>query len=313
MDGFEMIRYEDSWKEKWDEFVEHSKNGTFLLKRDYMDYHSDRFEDFSLIIKSKGKIYALLPACKSENTLSSHAGLTYGGLIMNERCCAQEILDLMETLRTHFRKEGFREWIYKPVPHIYHKMPAEEDLYALFRINATLKVRNISATLLLSRKPELRKLRKRKISQAEKSGITTGQDEDFPTFWNILEKNLHERYATRPVHTLKEMESLVSSFPQNIKLYTSKMGKEVLAGIVCYICDDTVHCQYIASSPLGKESGALDLLFDRLIDEEFRNKKYFDFGTSNEDNGRYLNDKLIFYKEGFGARAICYDTYRISF
>ena len=55
--------------------------------------------------------------------------------------------------------------------------------------------------------------------------------------------------------------------------------------------------------------GALDLLFDTLIDSCSGSFKYFDFGRSTEHGGRYLNESLIFQKEGFGGRGVCYDTY----
>ncbi|MGG6545868.1 UNVERIFIED_CONTAM: GNAT family N-acetyltransferase, partial [Prevotella sp. 15_C9] len=42
-----IIRYSAGDKERWDRFVRRSKNGTFLMQRDYMDYHADRFQDCS--------------------------------------------------------------------------------------------------------------------------------------------------------------------------------------------------------------------------------------------------------------------------
>jgi hypothetical protein len=36
---------------------------------------------------------------------------------------------------------------------------------------------------------------------------------------------------------------------------------------------------------------------------------YLDFGKSTETHSDILNENLIYQKEGFGARAVCYDTY----
>ena len=37
---------------------------------------------------------------------------------------------------------------------------------------------------------------------------------------------------------------------------------------------------------------------------------YFDFGRSTENpDGSGLNEPLVFQKEGFGARGLCYDIY----
>lgn len=314
--GFEILPYEPSMKDEWDHFVENSKNGTFLFKRDYMEYHSDRFTDNSLVILHKNNIYSLLPASKTGNTISSHAGLTYGGLILNNNATVAGILDLMKVLAERFKKDGMSDWIYKPVPHIYHKIPAEEDLYALFRLNADLIVRNVSSTIGFSASADFklpfRQLRTRGVKKALKEGITIQKETVFKDFWEILENNLQTKYHTHPVHSLSEIEILANNFPENIQLFTAVKDEQTLAGTLCYLCNETVHCQYISASPKGKESGALDLLFSRLIQHFSSTMRYFDFGTSNEEQGRYLNEPLIFFKEGFGARALCYDTYAIK-
>ena len=59
---FDIIRYTKDKADEWNEFVARSKNGTFLFNRNYMDYHSDRFADYSLMFYRKGRLYALMPA-----------------------------------------------------------------------------------------------------------------------------------------------------------------------------------------------------------------------------------------------------------
>ena len=44
-----------------------------------MDYHKDRFEDYSLMVFKDEKLVAVLPANRVEDKLFSHQGLTYGG------------------------------------------------------------------------------------------------------------------------------------------------------------------------------------------------------------------------------------------
>jgi hypothetical protein len=72
------------------------------------------------------------------------------------------------------------------------------------------------------------------------------------------------------------------------------------------------HVQYISTSPRGREVGALDLLFATLIERDYVNQAYFDFGISNEHDGRILNVGLVEQKEGFGARAVAHDYYEIT-
>ena len=82
-----------------------------------------------------------------------------------------------------------------------------------------------------------------------------------------------------------------------------------LGGTLLYITKQVVHTQYISANVEGKELGVLDLLFDYLINHEYTNYPYFDFGQSTEQMGHLLNVSLIFQKEGFGGRGMCYDIY----
>lgn len=51
------------------------------------------------------------------------------------------------------------------------------------------------------------------------------------------------------------------------------------------------------------------MLFNHIINEVYANRCIFDFGKSTEQAGAFLNRNLIFQKEGFGGRGVCYDTY----
>lgn len=312
MSDIEIIPYREEFKKDWDNFVRSSKNGTFLLERGYMDYHSDRFHDCSLLFKRRDKLYALLPACADGDVVASHAGLTYGGLVMGNRCTTAEICDLFTEMCASLRRQGMRELIYKPVPHIYHTLPAEEDLYALFRHNARLAARNVASVIFRDERIKFRDIRKAGIRKALREGIKIRESDDFSEFWKILTLNLHTKYAASPVHSLSEISLLASRFPDNIKLFMAESEGEPRAGVVMFVSRNVAHTQYISASPDGKEAGALDLLFDHLINDRFKDKRYFDFGTSNEDGGRVLNEALIYQKEGFGGRAICYNTYSVN-
>ena len=307
---FEIVRYSVGQKANWNGFVSHSKNGTFLFDRNYMDYHSDRFEDNSLMIYRKGKLYSLLPANKVGNTLYSHQGLTYGGMIMDDKVTVAEFVDMFQLLNAYLKESGFEKVFYKPIPFIYHQRPAQEDLYALFRTtNAKIIGRIISSTIIQSDKIKFIESRKSGIRKALANDITVKPSGDLSAFWEILNTNLKNKYGVAPVHTLSEMKLLQAQFPQNIKLYLACKGNVVLGGTLLYITKQVVHTQYISANVEGKGLGALDLLFDHLINNEYTNYKYFDFGQSTEQMGSILNDSLIFQKEGFGGRGMCYDIY----
>ncbi len=310
----EIIKYDASMAARWDEFARLSRNGTLLHQRGYMDYHSDRFKDCSLIAMREGKLCALLPACVDGDTLWSHRGLTYGGwLVPLKHFDATVMIEVMDAACQWMTDKGIKRLVYKPVPHIYHRYPCEEDLYALFRHQARLIETNISTTIDLSCPLPLDRGNKSGANAARKAGIQVGPSYDWQGYWNLLSSLLDERYGTRPVHTLDEMRLLQGRFPDGIRLYTATLNGELLAGVVMYLSQPVAHCQYIGASPQGKDSKALTLLFDYLIGEATKSGyRYFDFGISNEDHGRYLNEGLVRQKSRLGGRGIVYNTFEID-
>ena len=223
------------------------------------------------------------------------------------------MIEVMDATVAWMKDNGLKRLVYKAVPHIYHRYPCEEDLYALFRHHASLIETNISTTIDLLCPLPLDRGNKSGANAARKAGITVGPSEDWQQYWHLLSSLLDERYDTRPVHTLDEILLLQSRFPDDIRLYTATLDGELLAGVVMYLSAPVAHCQYIGASPRGKDSKALTLLFDYLIQESTRlGFRYFDFGISNEDHGRYLNEGLVQQKSRLGGRGIVYNTFEIT-
>lgn len=309
---FDIRRYTPVDKTAWNTFVAQSKNGTFLFDRDYMDYHSDRFDDYSLMVyDDKGRLYAILPANRVGDVLYSHQGLSYGGLVMSERATTAAVCTLFDELNALLRCEGICRVLYKPVPWIYHRLPSEEDLFAIFlRCGARLTMRDVSSTIIPSHPVKWKRDRRYAANKARTNGIVVKQSEDYAAFWDILTANLMERFQVRPVHTLSEIELLHSSFPENILLWTAEGGDgRLLGGSVLYINGGVVHSQYISASKEGKRQHAVDAIYDYLIHEAYADKQFIDLGTSNMPHSSDLHGSLIYQKEGFGGRAVCYDTY----
>lgn len=309
---YEFVRYSPERADEWNSFLSESVNGTFLFDRRYMDYHSDRFSDASLMVYRRGKLYALFPANVEGSTLYSHQGLTYGGLVTGTASTASAICELFKALNSHLYASGIHHVVYKAVPWIYHRYPSEESLYALHNICAAkLIVRHLSSTIDLSLRPKFSESRKSGIRKAIAAGLKvmeTGQ-EGLAGFWEVLTDNLHTKYGAHPVHTLQEMALLMHRFPKNIRLYVACAGNEICGGTIVYDTGSVIHTQYISASPSGKRNGALDLLFDQLLRQDWGAARYFDFGKSSDNDGHSLNSSLIFQKEGFGGRGICYDWY----
>lgn len=307
----EIRRYRREDKELWNSFVNKARNATFLFDRNYMDYHADRFDDNSFMFYHKGKLKAVLPANVAGDTLYSHQGLTYGGLLLDKKATVEDVLECFDSLNSWLRENGISKVVYKALPWIYQQYPSEEDLYALtWKCKAQLISRNIASTIVIDNKLKFAESRKSGIRKALSLNIEVGESNDVDGFWHVLEDNLGNRYNAKPVHTSNEMKLLMSRFPNNIRLYVAKMNGEIVGGTLIYVTPQVVHTQYISASVEGKKHGALDLLFDYIINKVYANCRYFDFGKSNEQGGAYLNEPLIFQKEGFGGRGVCYDWYQ---
>ena len=303
---FEVRRYSAECANEWNQFVAKSKNGTFLFDRRFMDYHADRFTDASLMVYRDNSLYALLPANVKGEVLTSHGGLTYGGLVMSGRCSAKGIQEVFAAMNTYLAGIGIRRVVYKAVPWIYHQVPAEEDLYALTSVcQARLVIRDISSAIFSDRPVRFSESRKSGIRKALRKGLTIRESEDFATFWQILNDNLSAKYGVHPVHSVAELELLHARFPQAIRLYMVYDGETPLGGTLLFLTPQVLHTQYISATAEGKAHGAIDLLFNYLINEVYTDYRYVDFGKSTVSDSADLNEQLIFQKEGFGARAVC--------
>lgn len=329
-----IIPYSINHREVWNQFVKGSKNGTFLIDRDFMDYHSDRFVDCSLLIyegvdytaEEKERVLgmdglkAVFPANWVEETheVYSHQGLTYGGLIVNEDVTQIEVLALVQAvLQYYVRMFAARKVIVKPIPVMYSTYPNAEELYALFRAGARLVSRQVSTVVTLANPLKMRTLRVRQAKKAIENGVyvdrmVEGDWDCLKEYWDILTEVLQKYHDTQPVHTVDEMKLLMERFPREIKLCVARKEDRILAGVVVFVTRKVAHIQYIAASEEGRELGALDLLFRHLINDRYKAMTYLDFGISTERGGTFLNEGLIFQKEGFGGRAVCYDAYSVT-
>jgi len=307
-----ILRYAIENKSLWDDFVKNSKNSHFFFQRDYMEYHSDNFNDFSLMVfDTKKNLIAILPANKKDDILYSHQGLTFGGFLVNDKIKTEVMLSIFNLLKEFLKINNFKKVIYKCIPYIYHVKPSEEDRYALFRNDAILIRRDVSSVINLTEPIRYSKGRKWTINKAKKENIEIIESDDYESFWCLLSSVLEAKHEAKPVHSLVEMQELATSFPKNIKLFLAIKNDLVISGALIYENKNIVHTQYLANSEEGRDIGALDFLLDYLIKDVYENKKYFDFGISNEDAGKYLNAGLIAQKEGFGARPVVQDFYEL--
>jgi CheY-like chemotaxis protein/acetyltransferase-like isoleucine patch superfamily enzyme len=311
--GFSVEQYTASHKLAWDTFVSAAKNSTFLFARDYMDYHHDRFTDHSLMVFNDQVLVAVLPAnLRADGTLISHEGLTYGGLVVSRSAKLGEVLGCFYALLRHLSQTRISKLLYKRIPGFYKTMPGDEVAYALFLLEARLYRRDCASAIAQADRLPFRKGHKSLIKKATLLGVRIIQEKSFQPFWEqVLTPQLAARHGVKPVHTLEEITLLASRFPEQIKQFSAYCGDEIVAGTTIYETPTVAHAQYGAVTEKGRQVGAQACLFSSLIGQ-YRNKLYFDFGISNENEGRTVNHGLLDWKEGFGARSYAHDFYEIA-
>lgn len=321
MSTWDIVRFSPVMIDEWDRFVAESRNGTFLFNRGYMDYHADRFVDCSWLAYKNGKLRAMLPGnITSDGVLHSHQGLTYGGwIIPQEHYNGEDMLNIFEAAIPIWREFGITVLDYKPVPNIYSRMGAQEDLYALFRLGASISACGLSTAVNLDNEVKFNEQMRRHLKKASTLNFSIEEDGCVDDFMCLLTECLADRHGVSPVHSVSELQLLKERFPKNIRIFTIRLlddnnspSGDVDGGACIYDTGYVVHVQYIASSPTGRKLNLLTPLFDSLINNTFAGRGWFDFGISTEGNGMVLNNGLLRQKSGYGGGGIIYPRFSLS-
>jgi hypothetical protein len=306
-------QYESKYFDEWNAFISKAKNASFLFHRDFIEYHSDRFQDYSLLIFEKEKLIGVLPANQVETTVYSHQGLTYGGLVYGEQTKLASVIAIFSAILLFLNQNGIEEMLIKTIPSIYHTKPSEEIQYALFLADAKLTQRDTLAVIDLLQKNTVAKGRKSSLKKAMQNDLVIKEESDFEQFWNtILIPNLSGRHNAEPVHSLEEIVRLKELFPDNILQFNVYHNDAIVAGATIFESGAVAHCQYISKFETNQTLSSLEFLFDFLIHKRFAKKRFFDFGSSNKNQGKKLNVGLVYWKESFGASTIVHDFYEVE-
>ncbi len=305
-------RYEAADAPRWNEFISQARNATFLYNRGFMDYHADRFEDYSLIIADGDKWLAVLPSHRQENVVLSHWGLTYGGLVYDD-LRLPDVIEIFREVLTFLNRAQIETFKVKLIPGIYCARPSDDLAYALFLADAKLIRRDSLSVLDLSRPINFEKDRRRTIRRGASRGLRIVEEALFEPFWNqVLIPNLQHKHGVGPVHSLEEISLLHSRFPENIRHFNVYQGDKIVAGTTVFESGNVAHPQYVSVNENKNNHDALDFLYHFLVTEAFAHKRFFDFGISNEQQGTKVNRGLIFWKESFGASTAVQDFYEVG-
>ncbi|WP_026977879.1 hypothetical protein [Flavobacterium tegetincola] len=305
--------YQKNDFDSWNAFIDQAKNATFLFHRNFMEYHEDRFVDYSLIIEDGSKCVAVLPANFSNNQVFSHQGLSYGGLVYDKKTKLATVLTIFKYILEFLKQNEISKFQVKLTPSFYTDYPSDELNYALFLTEAKLIRRDTHAIIELQKGISITKGRMEGVAKAIKQKLIIKEETEFHAFWNqILIPNLAEMHQAKPVHTLEEIQYLHQKFPDNIRQFNVYHYDKLVAGTTIFETKNVAHAQYISGNNDKGKLGSVDFLYHHLLTNIFSHKEIFDFGISNSNEGKTLNGGLSFWKESFGAHIISQDFYEVN-
>jgi len=309
--NYSVRLYQKSDYDTWNAFIGQAKNATFLFHRDFMDYHSDRFQDYSLIVLNGEKWVAVLPANVVGNQVFSHQGLTYGGLVYNEKVGAVLVDIIFNKILDFLKDNKIENFVLKLIPEFYQLRSCSEINYFLFRKNAVLLKRSMNLAIDFTKPLNISKSKLKHFRRITKLGISIEEVEDCTSFWNeVLIPRLQEKHQAKPVHSLKEINQLKSDFPESIKQINAYFDGELVAGITLFLSQQVVKSQYGATTHRGEAVRALDYLFINLIMKYSGDFSFFDMGIVDDKNS--YNAGLLQQKEELGCAVYIQDVYKID-
>lgn len=302
-------RYAPGLAGDWIKILANARNGIFIFDRNFIEYHGDRFTDFSALAYLDGEPVALLPSSidVASAHASSHAGLTFGGVVLKRELRGDVAINLIYSLLDSFKEWGATTLTVKLLPQIFATYPSAETDYALWRRGFSLVRRDLSSILPLQNSLPFNTSKAQSVKKARKAGLIV-EVASFAGFHALLKNVLSTQHGVSPVHSLKEMELLAARFPERIFVRAATKGDALVAGALIFNYGHIWHTQYLASSDAGRALGGLDLVIDSVIDEaRSQGVTHLSFGASTEDAGTVLNQGLIWQKESYGARSITHD------
>ncbi len=307
--NYTVKKYTKEAYSSWNDFIKNSKNGTFLFHREFMEYHADRFQDFSVMIYNDKTLIGLFPANIVDNIIYSHQGLTYGGLLLLDSIGGEKVRNILFAIVNFYKKNQIQTIFIKSIPIFYHTKPAHEFTFFVSDLGGNIYERHLNLAIDYRLPLRIHKSKLKNYEKRKNLGFSIEETLDFSGFWNkVLIPRLAKKHKTLPVHSLEEISLLKNKFPEFIKQYTIRLEGRILAGITIFISNQVVKSQYGAVTNEGEKHRALDFLFISLI-KKYKELEFvfFDMGTVTEDNFGLLKQK-----EELGCEIYTQDFYRVE-
>ncbi|MFV8343320.1 FemAB family protein [Flavobacterium sp. XS2P39] len=314
MNKYLVRQYQKRDYTNWNAFIAQAKNATFLFHRDFMEYHKDRFEDFSLMVFENDKLVAFLPANRVGAQVYSHQGLTYGGLVYSNKINGEKVEEILGAILSFFKKNEIRSFYFKSIPLFYTSGGNHEADFFLLKKGAFLDKKEMNLAINLMMPLTISKSKLKHFRKIKELDLVVVEEHQLESFWGlVLVPRLLEKYHAKPVHSLAEITKLKENFPNNIKQFSVYYEDVIIAGITLFETEKVVKSQYGATTKKGEKLRALDFLYITLIEKYKREGKlFFDMGIVNDDNEKGYHAGLLKQKEELGCSVYGQDFYKMN-
>ena len=312
-----IIEYTEEWKEKWDNFVLESNNGTIFHLQKFFDYHpKSRFNFNHLIFLDKDNIVAVLPGSRIDDLFESPIGSSYGSIVTKDVKFA-EAMEMVSTLIKYGKKVGIKEFLLTSAPRVYERHPNENLDFAMLWQGFNYDLHYISSAIklfpdqdIISRfQPTVRRNIRKSLRNSD---IRIEINDRYDQFYPILLEN-KARHDVKPTHSLKELVKLKKLLPENILLFMIYYKDEPIAGSCMFICNKQVAlCFYnMLRYEFEKLKPIHRIMYEVVKWATEQGFKYVDIGVSQDTkaaNPMTPSMSLIDFKEKFDAKTVMRNT-----
>jgi len=316
----EIIPYTEDWKDKWDEFVLKSNNGTMFHMQQFFAYHKPgKFEFNHLMFVEDGQLAAILPGARIGDTFESPIGASYGSIVTPD-LKFDKAMELVSTLLDYAKKEGITEVELTSAPRVYEKWQNENLDFALLWQGFSYKLHYISSAIKLDSgqeiMPRFQATIRRNIRKSFKEGVRVEVNEKYDEFYPILLDN-KSRHNVKPTHSLEDLYKLNELLPEALKLFMVYHEDKPIGGSLMFYPNETVAlCFYnMLLYDYEKYKPIQRVMYEVVKDATESGYKYVDIGVSQDTSAEdpmTPSMSLIEFKEKFDAKTVMRNTFHIK-
>jgi hypothetical protein len=315
--GIKLIEFAEKFRGDWERFLDSNpRNGDFMMRRGFLDYHGDKFIDRSIFFVENSEIISVFPAASlrtSPSIVTTHPGASYGGIAYKAKYGGTPLVEIASSIIQHYKSHGMHCLYIKTKPHIYSNPSGSEDLYAWWRLGANLERVDLSNIIEVG-KFEFSTRRNRALRKLAASKIEVCEGIPFlSSAYKICQATLQSRHNTNPVHTLEDLNYLVNVLPDNIRITICYIDGMLASALILFVNQNAAIVQYWGSTDRGRELNALDpLVVDALEWCRREELSWFVPGVSTSESGMKVDNGIYEYKLSIGSGTISSPTLRVN-